>query len=136
MILWINLYQLEKKIISIFISTFKYPYFEYLIGNSFYFINVVIVTKRIEQSLKFRMVKNSSVKLGFMLKMYHKITLKLSILTIKTPMFSFIIMFGHRVCGIDNSQISLPKINIHFPCNIIYQHLLNTEYITSLDKSY
>ena len=50
---------LLKKLISIFICTFKSPYFEYLIGNSSaYFIDIVTTTEKIDHSLKLEKIRN------------------------------------------------------------------------------
>jgi len=43
----------EKKMINLFINTFKAPYFEYLVGSSTqYFSDLVAIAKRIEQAIR------------------------------------------------------------------------------------
>jgi hypothetical protein len=43
---------LEKEMINLFVSTFKAPYFEYLVGSSAqHFTDLVVIAKRIEQAI-------------------------------------------------------------------------------------
>jgi hypothetical protein len=56
----------KKELISIFIYTFKQPYFEYLIGNSLaYFMDIMTTTKKIDRTLKLGNIINLVVKFDF-----------------------------------------------------------------------
>jgi len=57
---------LEKEMINLFVSTFKAPYFEYLVGSSAqYFSGLVAIAERIEQAICLGRIADSTKEKRF-----------------------------------------------------------------------
>ena len=62
----VNPHLLEKEMINLFVSTFKAPYFEYLVGSfAQYFSDLVAIAERIEQAIHLGRVTDSIEKKTF-----------------------------------------------------------------------
>ena len=108
---------LENKMVNLFTNNFKIPNFEFLIGKAVkHFTDLVIVAKKIEQTIKKGKIKGPTMKSEVMME--HELG------------------NGSQIMNLGRSNITLSsvaqttvlKIDIPFPLKDIY-HLLNARHI-------